>query len=75
MDDKCTNLITVLGVPNIHPNIQDQSLVCVIQNHKFTKQLQLADNSERETSVDVLIDADLFIFAVCDKANKAKQRM
>ena len=60
MDGKYTNLINVLGVPKIFSNIQGQNLTCVISNHEFTKELQLADNSEGEASVNILIDDDLY---------------
>ena len=59
MDGKYTNLINALGVPKIFPNTQDRNLSCVIQNHKFTKQLQLTDNILGEANVDILIGADL----------------
>ena len=60
MDGKYTNLINALGVPKIFPNTQDRNLSCVILNHKFTKQLQLTDNSQGEANVDILIGADLY---------------
>ena len=60
MDGKYANLINVMGVPKVCPNIQGQNLSCVIQNHEFTKELQLADNSQGEANVDILIGADLY---------------
>ena len=57
MDGKFTSLINALGVPKICPNIQGQNLSCVIHNHEFTKELQLADNSQGEANVDILIGA------------------
>ena len=60
MDGKYTNLINALGVPKIFPNTQDRNLSCVIQNHKFTKELQLTDSSQGEANIDILIGADLY---------------
>ena len=60
MDGKYTGLINVLGVPKICPNIQGQNLSCVIQNHEFAKEYQLADNSQEETNVDIFIYAYLY---------------
>ena len=60
MDGKYTGLINVLGVPKICPNIQGQNLSCVIQNHEFAKEYQLADNSQGETNVDIFIYAYLY---------------
>ena len=60
MDGKYTSLINALGVPKICPNIQGQNLSCVTQDHEFTKELQLADNSQGEANVDILIGTDLY---------------
>ena len=75
MDGKCTNLNNALCVPQICPNVQGQNLSCVIQNHEFTKELQLADNSQREANVYILIGADLYRQLVTGETKRSKLQL
>ena len=59
MDEKYTNLINVLSVPKICPNIQGQNLFVYFRITNL-QELQLADNSQGEANVDILIGADLY---------------
>ena len=70
MDGKYTNLINALGLAKICPNIQGQNLSCVIQNHEFSKELQLAITAKgRQTLMSLHV---VFILAICDEEDKAK---
>ena len=48
MDGKYTDLINVLGIPKICPNIQGQNFSCVIQNHEL-----LITAKERQTVISL----------------------
>ena len=70
MDGKYANLINALGLAKICPNIQGQNLSCVIQNHEFSKELQLAITAKgRQTLMSLQV---VFILAICDEEDKAK---
>ena len=48
-------------MPRICAKIKGQNLNCVIKNHNFTRDLQLAATSfNGEAKVDMLIGADLY---------------
>ena len=48
-------------MPRICSKIKGQNLDCVIKNHNFMRDLQLADTSfNGEANVDILIGADLY---------------
>ena len=63
--------IKVLGVSEVCPNIKGQGLRCAIQIYDFAKDLKLADESEGEASIDMLISAHFYGKFVTDKMKRS----
>ena len=61
MNSKEKYFIKVLSTPRIRSKIKGENLNCVIKNHNFIRDFQLADtNFNGEANVDILIGADLY---------------
>ena len=73
MSSKENYLIKVLSVPRIYSKIKGQNLNCVIKNHNFIRDLQLAGTSfNGEANVDILIGADLYWKFVTEETKQSE---
>ena len=60
-------------MPKICSKIKGQNLNCVIKNHNFIRDLQLADTGfNSEENVDILIGADLYWQFVTGKTKRSE---
>ena len=73
ISSKENHLIKVLSVPRICSKIKEQNLNCVIKNHNFIRDLQLADMSfNSEAYVDTLIGANLYWQFVTEETKRSE---